>query len=377
MFGPAAAAAAPAPAAAAASVAVVVAGLGSLRRGLVPLSLGADGRLGDLCLGFGSLVAVLGIGSVVVAGLVPVVVAIVLTRAGLALAGGAPAATAAAAAAASAALLGSVGGRALLGGALRLGLGFGRDLGLLGLLGLDDVVLELLGLVDRRDRHRAHARHRALVLHRRLAAFELEGRSRHEPVVGGDGDRHLEALLQVVEMCPLLVEDVERGLSAGAQHDVVARRLEQHLLDRAQNVQRHRGGRPHEARAAAMGAGDGGGFEHAGADALAAHLQEAEGRDPPDLDARPVVLQRLVQALLHRPVVALLLHVDEVDHDEAGQIAQAHLAGDFLRRLEVRLERGVLDVVLAGGAARVHVDRDQRLGRVDDEVAARAERHVG
>ncbi|GJE72838.1 hypothetical protein CHKEEEPN_4399 [Methylorubrum podarium] len=215
------------------------------------------------------------------------------------------------------------------------------------------------------------------MLHRRLAAFELEGRGRRQPLVGGDGDRHREALLEVEQVRPLLVEDVERGLGAGAQHEVVARRLEQRLLDRAQDVQRHRGGRPHEARAAAMGAGDRGGFEHAGADALAAHLEQAEGRDPPDLDPRPVVLERLVEPLLHRPVVALLLHVDEVDDDEAGEIAQAHLAGDLFRRLEIRLERGVLDVVLAGGAARVHVDRDQRLGRVDDEVAARSQGHVG
>ena len=35
-----------------------------------------------------------------------------------------------------------------------------------------------------------------------------------------------------------------------------------------------------------------------------------------------------------------------------GKVAQAELAGDLLGRLEVGLERGVLDVVLAGRAAR-------------------------
>jgi hypothetical protein len=34
--------------------------------------------------------------------------------------------------------------------------------------------------------------------------------------------------------------------------------------------------------------------------------------------------------LLDRAVVAVLLHVDEVDHDQAGEVAQAELAGDFL-----------------------------------------------
>ena len=117
-------------------------------------------------------------------------------------------------------------------------------------------------------------------------------------------------------------------------------------------------------------------FEHAGADALARHLQQAEGRDAADLDAGAVVLQALLQLLLDGAVVALLLHVDEVDDDEAGEVAQAQLPGDLLGGFEVGLERRVLDVVLAGRAARVDVDRDQRLGRVDDEVAAGLQRHV-
>ena len=58
-----------------------------------------------------------------------------------------------------------------------------------------------------------------------------------------------------------------------------------------------------------------------------------------------------------------------------GEVAQAHLARGLLGGLEVGLERGVLDRGLAGGAARVHVDGDQRLGNVDDDVAAGLELH--
>jgi hypothetical protein len=61
-------------------------------------------------------------------------------------------------------------------------------------------------------------------------------------------------------------------------------------------------------------------------------------------------LQAVVELLLDGAVVALLLHVDEVDHDEAGQIPQAQLAGDLLRGFEVGAQRRVLDVVLAGRA---------------------------
>ena len=98
-------------------------------------------------------------------------------------------------------------------------------------------------------------------------------------------------------------------------------------------------------------------------------------RDAADLDARAVVLEALLQPALDRAVVALLVHVDEVDDDQPGEIAQAQLPRDLLGRLQIGLERGVLDMVLARGAAGVDVDRDQRLGLVEHDVAAGAQLH--
>ena len=94
-------------------------------------------------------------------------------------------------------------------------------------------------------------------------------------------------------------------------------------------------------------------------------------RDPTDLDPGPIVLQRVLDPPFHGAVVAALVHVDEVDHDEAGEVAQAQLARDLVGRLQVGAQRGILDVVLAGGAAGVHVDGDEGLRLVDDEGAAR------
>ena len=92
--------------------------------------------------------------------------------------------------------------------------------------------------------------------------------------------------------------------------------------------------------------------------------------DAADLDAGTVVAQRFFQLSLDQPVVAPLVHVDEVDHDETGEVAQAKLPRDFLRRFEICLERGVLDIVLARGLAGVDVDRDQRFRLIDDDIAA-------
>ena len=78
----------------------------------------------------------------------------------------------------------------------------------------------------------------------------------------------------------------------------------------------------------------------------------------------------LAQPALDRALIAHLGHVDEVDHHEPGDVAQAQLAGDLFRPLEVGLERGLLDVALARRAARVDVDRGQRLGGMDDDRRA-------
>ena len=93
--------------------------------------------------------------------------------------------------------------------------------------------------------------------------------------------------------------------------------------------------------------------------------------DRPDLDARAVVAQRLLQPPLHLPVVAALVHVDEVDDDQPRKVAQAELPGDLLGRFAIGLERGLLDTVLARGLAGIDVDGDQRLGLIDHDIAAR------
>ena len=120
-----------------------------------------------------------------------------------------------------------------------------------------------------------------------------------------------------------------------------------------------------------MRAGLGRRFQHPGAQPLAAHLHQPEARDPPDLDPRAIILQRVLHRFLDLPDVARLLHVDEVDDDQPGHVAQPKLASNLGRRLEVGREGGLFDIVLAGRPPRVDVDRHQRLGRVDDQIAAR------
>ena len=111
--------------------------------------------------------------------------------------------------------------------------------------------------------------------------------------------------------------------------------------------------------------------------ALAGHLHDAELRDGQDVVLRLVGRHELDHLLVDGVAMAPLLHVDEVHDDQAAEIAEPDLAGDFGGRLEVD---GVDDVFLVAAAvlvgAGVDVDGDERLGLVDDDLAAARERDL-
>ena len=100
--------------------------------------------------------------------------------------------------------------------------------------------------------------------------------------------------------------------------------------------------------------------------ALARHLQEAKPGDLADLDPRPVVADRTTEAVFHLALILVRPHIDEVDNNQAAQVAQLELAGDLVRRFQVRIERGFFDACAAGRTRRVDVDGRERLGVIDD-----------
>src|SRR5215510_11032970 len=252
----------------------------------------------------------------------------------------------------SAPLPGLACGLHLLARALRVLLLFARG----GAFGIERVfcllvVAFVLVLLDRGDGGRRLQRQRLGLLQAMhlLALFDHEGQLPAQRRVGIDYDGDAEALLQHAQMRALVIEEIERNVGARAHVEIVRRPFEQHFLERTQELQRHRRHRAHMARAAAMRALLGRALEHARANALARHFEQPEVRDVSDLNTGAIVPQAFLQPALDRAVVALLVHVDEVDDDQPGEIAQPQLPRDFLGGLEIGLERGVLDVVLAGG----------------------------
>src|SRR5438105_3483237 len=141
------------------------------------------------------------------------------------------------------------------------------------------------------------------------------------------------------------------------------------------NVDRRRRLGDDDAVAAAGGALLGEDLARAVGHVLARHLDEPERRDLDDVGLRPVALELGAERLLHRVAVLRVRHVDEVDDDDAADVAQTQLAHDLLHRLEVVLRDRVLEPrarALRAGAdepAGVHVDDAERLRVLEDEVA--------
>ncbi len=82
--------------------------------------------------------------------------------------------------------------------------------------------------------------------------------------------------------------------------------------------------------------------------------------------------RRTPSRILRDPLlVVAVTHVDEINDDQAADIAEAKLAADFLRRFEIGLENGRVQVLLRFVAARIDVDSHQRFGFIDTDVAAR------
>ena len=118
-------------------------------------------------------------------------------------------------------------------------------------------------------------------------------------------------------------------------------------------------------------------LQQPGADLLAGHLHEAERRHLGHLVPGPVAAEALHQPAQHQVAVQLEHHVDEVDDDDAADVAQPELADDLLGRLEVVPGHRLLEVApRAGELAGVDVDDGHRLGAVDDQRAARRQEHL-
>src|SRR6185437_1854630 len=111
--------------------------------------------------------------------------------------------------------------------------------------------------------------------------------------------------------------------------------------------------------------------------ALARNRHQTEIVELQNFVRRPVGAHRLFEHLHHLLPVLALIHVDEIDHDDAAQVAQPDLPHDLFYRLGVRFDDCIFEAIrLADILAGIHVDRHQRLGLIDYDIAARFQPHL-
>ena len=196
-----------------------------------------------------------------------------------------------------------------------------------------------------------------------------------EGFVDHHADKQAMRLQQTGQVFALVVEDVEADISRHPHHDFAAA-VEGFHLHRPQGGQGARLHRANASGAATMGADLRRALQNAAAPSLTAYLHQAERGNPAHLNAGAVRRQTVLEHFFDGAVVLGLIHVDEVDDDQTGQVAQAQLPRGFLGRLHVGLQRGRFDIALAGRLAGIDIDGDQGLGLVDHQIAAGFERHV-
>ena len=112
-------------------------------------------------------------------------------------------------------------------------------------------------------------------------------------------------------------------------------------------------------------------------DALAREFEQPERGERLNRRARPVAAQAVLEHLDDLVPRRLRGHVDEIDHDDAADVAQANLAGDLGGRFGVGLDDRILEVLSAGELTRVDVDDGERLGRFDHDGSARGQIDLG
>ena len=189
--------------------------------------------------------------------------------------------------------------------------------------------------------------------------------------------QHVDALfhLDFADFRTFLIQQERRHINRHlAQHGGRAV-FQRFFLDDAQNLQRRAFGVANVAGTTAAWARNRCAFGQCRAQALAAHLHEAELADGAKLHAGAVLAQCVTQTVLHIATVAGLFHVDEVDNDQATQVTQTHLARHFVGGFQVGPGRCFLNVAAFDGTGGVNVHRHQCFSVVDNNRAAAGQLH--
>src|SRR5258705_4221614 len=106
---------------------------------------------------------------------------------------------------------------------------------------------------------------------------------------------------------------------------------------------------------------------------LSRHYHQAEVIERKYLRRRLVVTQRILQGLHDSGSIASLLHIDQVKHDDATQVAQTNLPDNLINRFKVCSRDRVFESTAASTHkfSGVNVDCNQSFGLIDYQISSR------
>ena len=129
-------------------------------------------------------------------------------------------------------------------------------------------------------------------------------------------DAYFVAGLDFREIGPLPIKDIDGHIDRHPDRYVMTAFAISLFLDRPDDLEGRRFDGPHIAGALAVRTGLGAGLDDRRAQPLTRQFHQPERADPSGLYAGPVALYGVAHLALNLPVVAALLHVDKVDHNE-------------------------------------------------------------
>jgi hypothetical protein len=100
--------------------------------------------------------------------------------------------------------------------------------------------------------------------------------------------------------------------------------------------------------------------------ALARHFDEPQFGNTRDTNFRVIALHGFFERAQHLAAMFGIFHVDEIDDDDAAEIAHAQLPRERRRRFEISFVNRLFEIAVTDERASVDVDGRHRFGLIDN-----------
>src|SRR5579859_6061822 len=186
-----------------------------------------------------------------------------------------------------------------------------------------------------------------------------------------DDDRLAGKLLHFLQPSPIIGFERFYHFGIDAQHYVALLKVLRHLAHLDIDLIAYCLHAFDHARPSAVRARSGEGALQRLLDPFARNSDKSEIVELQNLRWRPIAFESFLQCLHDSLTVLAFVHVDEVDNDDAAEVAQSNLTHDLADRIGIRFDDRIFEALrLSDVFASIDVDCNQSFSLVDDDVSA-------